>query len=107
MPGPVSGRDDTMAHPDTRSGIASMADGPGATWAFMVAALVAVFLLPDWAGTGVPRPLWVFAMPVLLGLIGAGIALKAMHPWWAVLSAVWGFALVQVLIWIITLLSGP
>lgn len=73
----------------------------------MLGALIVVVLLPDWTGTGNPRPIWLFAVPVLLGLIGAGIALKDRHPWWAALSALWGFILIQVLVVTITLISGP
>lgn len=73
----------------------------------MLGALIVVVLLPDWTGTGNPRSIWLFAVPVLLGLIGAGIALKDRHPWWAALSALWGFILIQVLVVTITLISGP
>ena len=66
-----------------------------------------VLLLPDWAGSGTPRPIWVFAIPVLLGLTGAAFALKDKHPWWAAASALWGFILIQILVVTITLLSGP
>lgn len=80
---------------------------PITTWVLMLLAAVVVFLLPDWAGTGVPRPIWVFAIPILLGLTGAAFALKGRHPWWAAASALWGFVLIQVLVVTITLISGP
>ncbi|GAB3537162.1 hypothetical protein GCM10027403_20480 [Arthrobacter tecti] len=77
------------------------------TWALMAAAVVVVLLLPDWADTGAARPIWLFALPVVLGLVGAGFALAGRHPWWGVLSAVWGFVLIQMLVVITTLVSGP
>lgn len=83
------------------------ASRPVATWLLMLLAVVVVFLLPDWAGSGTPRPTWIFAVPILLGLTGAAIALEGRHPWWAVASALWGFVLLQVLVVTITLISGP
>lgn len=92
---------------DSRRSMLAKVRRPIATWALMLGALVLVLLLPDWAETGEPRSIWAFAIPVLLGLIGAGVALKTMHPWWAALSAVWGFILIQLLVLTITLVSGP
>ncbi|GAA1116514.1 hypothetical protein [Arthrobacter flavus] len=80
---------------------------PVATWVLMLLAIAVVFLLPDWTGSGTRRPIWVFAIPILLGLIGAGFALRTKHPWWAAASALWGFVLIQVLVVTITLISGP
>lgn len=73
----------------------------------MLLTVVIVLLLPDWAGTGAPRPLWVLATPAILGLIGAAFALKSGHLWWAAASALWGFVLLQILIIAVTLISGP
>jgi hypothetical protein len=73
----------------------------------MLVAVIVVLLLPDWGESGSPRPIWVFAVPVLLGLIGAVLALRSRHPWWAAASALWGFVLIQVLIVVITVISGP
>ncbi|WP_104177252.1 hypothetical protein [Cryobacterium sp. Y50] len=89
---------DDMAHPNHR---------PIATWAFMLLALVVVLLMPDWSGSGTNRPLWLFGIPVVLGLVGAGFAVRARHGWWALASALWGFALIQILIVVVTLVSGP
>lgn len=80
---------------------------PIATWVLMLLAVIATLLLPDWAATGDSRPIWVLALPILLGLIGAALALRNRHPWWAAGSALWGFALIQILIVSITLISGP
>lgn len=80
---------------------------PVTTWVFMLLAVTTIFLLPDWAGTGAPRPVWAFAIPVLLGLTGAAFALKDEHPWWAAASAIWGFVLIQILVVTTTLISGP
>lgn len=80
---------------------------PVFTWVLMLLAVIVVLLFPDWTGSGAPRPIWVFAVPVVLGLIGAVLALRARHPWWAVVSALWGFVLIQALVVVITLISGP
>ncbi|MHA7142647.1 hypothetical protein ACX80T_14040 [Arthrobacter sp. Sr33] len=80
---------------------------PVFTWALMLLAVIVVLLFPDWTGSGATRPIWVFAVPVVLGLIGGALALRARHPWWAVASALWGFVLIQVLVVVITLISGP
>lgn len=92
---------DHADHPSPR------AARPVATWVLMLLAAVVVLLLPDWAGTGALRPIWVFAIPILFGLTGAALALKNRHPWWAAASALWGFVLIQVLVVTITLISGP
>lgn len=73
----------------------------------MTAALVVTLLLPDWSGSGSPRSLWVVALPPVLGLAGAGLAVKAGYLWWAGTSAVWGLLLVYGLFILITLISGP
>jgi hypothetical protein len=80
---------------------------PITTWALMLLAAVVAFLLPDWAGTGAPRPIGASAIPILLGLTGAALALRTGHPWWAVASALWGFSLIQILVVTITLINGP
>lgn len=77
------------------------------TWVLMGLALGAVLLLPDWTGSGTNRPLWLLALPPVLGLAGAAFALYTRHFGWAVLSAVWGFALIQGLVMVVTLISGP
>ena len=73
----------------------------------MLSAAIVVLLLPDWIDSGVLRPVWIFSMPVLLGIIGAVFALKDRCPWWAAMSALWGFLLVQVLVVATTLIGGP
>lgn len=80
---------------------------PVSTWVLMLLAVIVVLLVPDWTGSGAPRPIWVFAVPVVLGLIGAALALRSRHPWWVVVSTLWGFVLLQVLVGVITLISGP
>ncbi len=80
---------------------------PVATWVLMILALVVILVIPDWTGSGGNRPIWIFAIPVVLGLIGAGFALYSKHIWWAVASAVWGFVLVQGLVVVVTLIVGP
>jgi hypothetical protein len=32
---------------------------------------------------------------------------RGRHAWWALASALWGFALIQLLIVVVTLVSGP
>ncbi|OUM44742.1 hypothetical protein CI784_03320 [Arthrobacter agilis] len=73
----------------------------------MLLALITVLFLPDWTRSGDLRPIWVFALPCVLGLVGAVLALRSGHPWWAAASALWGFVLIQVLVIAITLISGP
>jgi len=80
---------------------------PIVTWALMVLALAVVALMPDWTDSGTNRPLWLFAIPVVLGLVGAAFAVHARHLWWAAASALWGFALIQILVVVVTLVSGP
>ncbi|KGJ71920.1 hypothetical protein GY21_18835 [Cryobacterium roopkundense] len=90
----------------TRAG-ATAGRRPIVTWSLMSLAVAVVALMPDWTGSGDARPLWIFAVPVVLGFIGAAFAVRASHPWWAVVSALWGFALIQVLVVMVTLISGP
>ncbi len=96
-----------MSSADHADHQAPRTDKPISTWVLMLVAVIVVLLLPDWGGSGSPRPIWVFAVPVLLGLIGAVLALRSRHPWWAAASALWGFVLIQVLIVVITVISGP
>lgn len=87
---------------------AAVPSRPVTTWVLMLlAAVVVLLLLPDWTGSGVLRPISLFSVPVLLGVVGAVFALKDGRPWWAVMSALWGFLLIQVLIVATTLISGP
>lgn len=86
---------------------APRAAAPVVTWAMMFLAMIVVVLLPDRAGSGDPRPIWALATPALLGLVGAVFALRGRHPWWAAISALWGLFLIQVLIVVATLISGP
>jgi len=80
---------------------------PVITWALMALALGVVLFIPDWAGSETNRPLWLFAIPIVLGIAGAGFALRARRVWWALASALWGFALIQLLIVVVTLVGGP
>ena len=91
----------------TPRGTAPSRGRPITTWAFMALALIVVLFMPDWTESGTSRPLWLFALPVLLGIVGAVFAVRARRVWWAVASALWGFALVQILIIVVTLVSGP
>jgi uncharacterized membrane protein len=80
---------------------------PITTWVLMFLATVLTLLLPDWTGSGALRPIWLFSVPVLLGIVGAVFALKDGRPWWAAMSALWGFLLIQAVIVATTLISGP
>lgn len=80
---------------------------PIVTWVFMALALVVVLFMPDWTGSGSNRPLWLFLVPIALGIAGAAFALRSRHLWWTLFSALWGFALVQGLVLVVTLISGP
>lgn len=96
-----------MSYANDDHNSASHVDRPFVTWALMLGALVIVLALPDWSGSGAIRPLWISALPLILGLVGAVFALKGGHPWWAGISALWGFVLIQALVVVITLISGP
>lgn len=67
----------------------------------MLLAVVATLLQPRWIVNGeVPsfNPWLAMGIPVLLGIVGAFFAARSRHPWWAVLSALWGFILIFVFI---------
>lgn len=80
---------------------------PVVTWALMFLSLVSVLLMPDWTNSGGSRPMWIFAIPVVLSLVGASFAAQAGYFRWAMIAAFWGFALVQGLIVAMTLTGGP
>ena len=80
---------------------------PVVTWVLLLAGLGIILLLPERAGSGSTRPLWIFTLPVLLGWAGAVFALRAGHYWWFLLSAVWGAGLIQALVLVTTLIGGP
>lgn len=80
---------------------------PLATLLCMGMALVVILLLPDWTGTGTPRPIWLLASPMGLGIVGAVFALKQRALGWAICSAVLGLALLPLLVVIVTLIGGP
>lgn len=96
-----------MRRPKDYTDQAAPTNRPFATWGLMALAAIIVLLLPDGTGSGNLRPVWVFLIPILLGLAGAALALKRGHLWWAVGSALWGFVLLQALIVATTLISGP
>lgn len=73
----------------------------------MVLALVVGLLLPDWFDTGTARPVWLLAAPIVLGLVGAVIAIRGGRPLWAAASALWGFLVLQGIIVLTTLIGGP
>ena len=73
----------------------------------MFFAVVFILLLPDWAGTGDARPIWLFAFPIVLGLVGSGLAAQSGHFWWALISAFWSFFLIQATVIVLTLVGGP
>ncbi|MDO5737144.1 MAG: hypothetical protein Q4P15_11790 [Propionibacteriaceae bacterium] len=77
------------------------------TWLWMVLAALSGMDLLDWDGTGIAKPLWAFALPSVLGLIGLVAALVIRQVGWAIVSPVWGLALVPLLIFVVTIISGP
>ncbi|MET4059280.1 hypothetical protein ABIB35_000811 [Arthrobacter sp. UYP6] len=83
------------------------AQKPVTTWVLMICALISLLLIPDWTGSGRIRPLWLFGIPVGMGLMGAVFAAHSGRFGWAMLSAFWGFFLAQGLIAGITLIDGP
>ncbi len=80
---------------------------PVITWVLMALALITALLLLDWNDTGIPKPLWFMLLPSLLGFAGTGFALHARKGGWALLSGVWGVAMVPALFVAVTLISGP
>ena len=96
-----------MAATDPSRGFRGAERRPTATWVLMLLALVFVLLMPDWTGPGSNRPLWLFLIPIFLGLLGAAFAVYTRNFWWAFASALWGFVLIQGLVIVVTLISGP
>lgn len=80
---------------------------PVATWTLMACAVASVLLIPDWTNSGGLRPMWIMVFPVALGLAGAFFAAQSGRFWWAMISALWGFALVQAIVVVLTLTGGP
>ena len=60
---------------------------PVVTWSLMVLALIVVALIPDWTESGANRPLWLFVVPIVLGLGGAVFAVRNRHFWSAALDS--------------------
>lgn len=96
-----------MSTAETPRSVRGSARGPIATWASMLLALVVVLLMPDWTGSGGNRAVWLFLIPIFLGLLGSAFAVYTRHLWWALASALWGLVLIQGLVVAITLISGP
>ena len=96
-----------MAAADPFRSIRGVEHRPTATWVLMLLALVFVLLIPDWTGSGRSRPVWLFLTPIFLGLLGAAFAVHTRHFWWAFASALWGLVLIQGLVIVVTLISGP
>lgn len=96
-----------MATTDPSGSIRGDEHRPIVTWASMLLALVVVLLMPDWTGAGGNRPVWLFLIPIFLGLLGAVFAVYTRNLWWALTSAVWGFVLIQGMVVVIMLVSGP
>lgn len=80
---------------------------PVPTLAMMALALVFAVALIDWAGNGVAKPVWMFAMPILCGAAGSLLALAKGAFSWATASAVLGLSLLPILIVLTTIISGP
>lgn len=80
---------------------------PVPTMVMMGMALVIALSLVDWAGTGIAKPVWMFAMPILCGVAGSLLALAKGAYGWATASAVLGLSLLPVLIVLTTIIGGP
>lgn len=80
---------------------------PLGTWIFMFLAVVATVVQPEEMRPEGPWPVWLIGLPVVLGIVGAVLAIRGRHFWWGVISAAWGFILIQALVIVVTLISGP
>ncbi len=80
---------------------------PVITWVLMVLSLGAALFLLDWSSMGIPKSLWFFALPSVLGFAGTGFALYARRGGWALVSGVWGIMMVPALVAVVTVISGP
>lgn len=80
---------------------------PIPTLVMMVLSLVFALSLLDWTGSGIAKPIWMFALPILFGAAGALLALYKGAYTWATASAVLGLSLLPVLIFFTTIISGP
>lgn len=80
---------------------------PASTLVMMGLAVVFGLSLLDWSGSGVAKPVWMFALPILCGIAGSLLALRKGAFSWATASAVLGLSLLPILIICTTLIAGP
>ncbi|WP_431711368.1 hypothetical protein [Glutamicibacter uratoxydans] len=80
---------------------------PASTLVMMGLAVVSGLSLLDWSGSGVAKPVWMFALPILCGIAGSLLALRKGAFSWATASAVLGLSLLPILIICTTLIAGP
>ncbi|MCS3494544.1 hypothetical protein M2368_003576 [Arthrobacter sp. JUb119] len=80
---------------------------PAGTWISIALVLLSMLALVDWTNSGEAKPLWMFFLPILFGLIGSGIALAKRAYLWAVISIAFGVLSLQIMNVVITLLQGP
>lgn len=81
--------------------------GPVGTWTSMVFALLAALALVDWTNSGEAKPLWMFLLPLVFGLIGGGIAMAKRAYLLAMISSAIGVFALPIMNVIITLVQGP
>ena len=80
---------------------------PGWTLIMMVLALAALLVLVDWNGTGVAKPLWMFALPLAFGAAGGILAAVKKAHGWAAVSVGFGIFLLPLMNTTMTLFQGP
>ena len=80
---------------------------PGWTLVMMALALASLLVLVDWTGTGVAKPLWMFAFPLAFGAAGGIVAAVKKAHGWAAVSAGFRIILLPIMTTAITLFQGP
>ena len=73
----------------------------------MALALALLLVLVDWNGTGVAKPLWMFAFPLAFGAAGGIVAAVKKAHGWAAVSAGFRIILLPIMTTAITLFQGP
>lgn len=73
----------------------------------MALVLLSLLALFDWTGSGVAKPIWMFALPLAFGILGGIAAWRRRAVLWAVLSLAFGAWSLPIMLWMGTLILGP